>query len=81
MISLRTSFAYGVPGVFDGPGPKAKFTPQPGLRIVGSSPTLTADAYKDNFGPAVTMDLASDPIFAFPIFTGNGKDTLIVESP
>ncbi|GHF79132.1 DNA gyrase subunit B [Amycolatopsis bartoniae] len=29
------SFAHGVPGVFDGPGPKAKFTPQPGLRVVG----------------------------------------------
>jgi DNA gyrase subunit B len=29
------SFAHGVPGVFDGAGPKAKFTPQPGLRVVG----------------------------------------------
>ncbi|GAB3565082.1 DNA topoisomerase IV subunit B [Amycolatopsis endophytica] len=29
------SFAHGKPGVFDGPGPKAKFTPQPGLRIAG----------------------------------------------
>ncbi|MDQ0377048.1 DNA gyrase/topoisomerase IV subunit B [Amycolatopsis thermophila] len=29
------SFAHGTPGVFDGPGPKAKFTPQPGLRIAG----------------------------------------------
>jgi DNA gyrase subunit B len=29
------SFAHGVPGVFDSPGPKAKFSPQPGLRIVG----------------------------------------------
>ncbi|WP_235022310.1 ATP-binding protein [Amycolatopsis alkalitolerans] len=29
------SFAHGVPGVFDGPGPKAKFTPQPGLRVAG----------------------------------------------
>ncbi|MTD59453.1 ATP-binding protein [Amycolatopsis pithecellobii] len=28
------SFAHGVPGVFDGAGPKAKFTPQPGLRVV-----------------------------------------------
>ncbi|MFC4001896.1 type IIA DNA topoisomerase subunit B [Prauserella oleivorans] len=28
------SFARGVPGVFDGPGPKAKFTPQSGLRFV-----------------------------------------------
>ncbi|GAA5106588.1 hypothetical protein GCM10025762_10690 [Haloechinothrix salitolerans] len=27
------SFARGVPGVFDGPGPKAKFTKQPGLRV------------------------------------------------
>lgn len=27
------SFARGVPGVFDGPGPKAKFTPQSGLRV------------------------------------------------
>lgn len=29
------SFAHGVPGVFDGPGPKAKFTRQAGLRITG----------------------------------------------
>ncbi|AIJ21362.1 MULTISPECIES: DNA gyrase/topoisomerase IV subunit B [Amycolatopsis] len=29
------SFAHGTPGVFDGPGPKAKFTPQPGLRVKG----------------------------------------------
>ena len=29
------SFAHGVPGVFDGPGPKAKFTHQSGLRVVG----------------------------------------------
>ncbi|WP_027946712.1 DNA gyrase/topoisomerase IV subunit B [Amycolatopsis taiwanensis] len=29
------SFAHGVPGVFDGPSAKAKFTPQPGLRIAG----------------------------------------------
>ncbi|MFC5289423.1 type IIA DNA topoisomerase subunit B [Actinokineospora guangxiensis] len=29
------SFAHGVPGVFDGPGPKAKFTHESGLRVVG----------------------------------------------
>ncbi|MGW6446411.1 DNA gyrase/topoisomerase IV subunit B [Lentzea sp. NPDC055074] len=29
------SFAHGVPGVFDGPGPKAKFTRQAGLQVVG----------------------------------------------
>ncbi|NIH85137.1 toprim domain-containing protein [Amycolatopsis granulosa] len=29
------SFAHGTPGVFDGPGPRAKFTPQPGLRVAG----------------------------------------------
>ncbi|TVT54779.1 type IIA DNA topoisomerase subunit B [Amycolatopsis rhizosphaerae] len=29
------SFAHGVPGVFDGPGPKAKFSPQAGLRVTG----------------------------------------------
>ncbi|SEQ94813.1 MULTISPECIES: DNA gyrase/topoisomerase IV subunit B [Lentzea] len=29
------SFAHGVPGVFDGPGPKAKFTRQAGLNVVG----------------------------------------------
>ncbi|PXY26923.1 DNA gyrase/topoisomerase IV subunit B [Prauserella muralis] len=28
------SFARGVPGVFDGPGPKARFTRQSGLRVV-----------------------------------------------
>ncbi|MBC6450569.1 DNA topoisomerase [Actinokineospora sp. HBU206404] len=31
----QMSFAHGVPGVFDGPGPKAKFTRQSGLNIVG----------------------------------------------
>ncbi|MFD4640262.1 type IIA DNA topoisomerase subunit B [Lentzea sp. NPDC058436] len=29
------SFAHGVPGVFEGPGPKAKFTRQAGLQVVG----------------------------------------------
>ncbi|HJQ48152.1 MAG TPA: DNA topoisomerase IV subunit B [Amycolatopsis sp.] len=29
------SFKHGAPGTFDGPGPKAKFTPQPGLRVAG----------------------------------------------
>ncbi|RZS43150.1 DNA gyrase subunit B [Herbihabitans rhizosphaerae] len=29
------SFAHGVPGEFDGAGPKAKFTKRPGLRMVG----------------------------------------------
>ena len=29
------SFAHGVPGEFDGPGPKAKFTRQPGLQVTG----------------------------------------------
>jgi DNA gyrase subunit B len=29
------SFAHGVPGVFDGPDPKAKFTQQSGLQIAG----------------------------------------------
>lgn len=29
------SFAHGVPGVFDGPGPKAKFTRQGGLNVTG----------------------------------------------
>src|SRR5581483_12331152 len=29
------SFQHGVPGVFDGPGPGARFTPQTGLRAAG----------------------------------------------
>ncbi|MGW4398325.1 DNA gyrase/topoisomerase IV subunit B [Amycolatopsis nivea] len=31
----QMSFAHGVPGVFDGPGPKAKFTRRSGLNLVG----------------------------------------------
>ena len=31
----QMSFAYGVPGEFDGPGPKAKFTQRSGLRVIG----------------------------------------------
>jgi DNA gyrase subunit B len=31
----QMSFAHGVPGVFDGPGPKAKFTQQSGLQLAG----------------------------------------------
>ncbi|GAA4566994.1 DNA topoisomerase IV subunit B [Micromonospora coerulea] len=30
------SFRHGVPGIFDGPGPDAAFTPGPGLQIVGA---------------------------------------------
>lgn len=29
------SFKHGAPGIFDGPGPKAKFVAQPGLRVTG----------------------------------------------
>jgi len=43
------SFAHGVPGVFDGPGPKAKFTRQAGLRVTGkmkrNEPTGTSTRY------------------------------------
>src|SRR5690242_1974869 len=28
------SFQHGVPGVFNGPGPKARFTAEPGLRVI-----------------------------------------------
>ena len=31
----QMSFAHGVPGEFDGPGPKAKFTQHSGLRVIG----------------------------------------------
>ncbi|QRP44897.1 type IIA DNA topoisomerase subunit B [Amycolatopsis sp. FDAARGOS 1241] len=31
----QMSFAHGVPGVFDGPGPKAKFTRRSGLNLAG----------------------------------------------
>ena len=31
----QMSFAHGVPGVFDGPGPKARFTQQSGLQLAG----------------------------------------------
>jgi DNA gyrase subunit B len=31
----RMSFAHGTPGVFDGPGPAAAFTPRPGLAVAG----------------------------------------------
>jgi DNA gyrase subunit B len=31
----QMSFAHGVPGVFDGPGPKAKFVQQSGLHVTG----------------------------------------------
>ncbi|HEX4226210.1 MAG TPA: toprim domain-containing protein, partial [Pseudonocardiaceae bacterium] len=31
----QMSFAHGVPGEFDGPGPKAKFTQRSGLQLVG----------------------------------------------
>jgi DNA gyrase subunit B len=31
----QMSFAHGVPGIFDAPGPKAKFTQQSGLQVTG----------------------------------------------
>jgi DNA gyrase subunit B len=43
------SFRYGEPGVFDGPGPDAPFTPQSGLRVTGrlraGKPTGTSIRY------------------------------------
>jgi len=34
----EVSFKHGVPGVFDGPGPNARFTRQAGLRVTGKAP-------------------------------------------
>src|SRR5262249_35900320 len=33
-----------------------------GLRIQGASPTLTGDTFQNNSGPAISMDLASQPV-------------------
>src|SRR5690349_5051337 len=45
----RMSFRNGVPGVFDGDGPDATFTPEPGLHVVGrmkrGAPTGTSIRY------------------------------------
>jgi DNA gyrase subunit B len=45
----QMSFAQGVPGVFDGPGPKAKFVKQSGLHVTGKmkrgEPTGTSIRY------------------------------------
>jgi DNA gyrase subunit B len=45
----QMSFQHGVPGVFDGPGPAARFTKQAGLRVIGSmkrgEPTGTSIRY------------------------------------
>jgi DNA gyrase subunit B len=45
----QMSFRHGVPGVFDGPGPTARFTAQPGLRVTGRTkrgePTGTSIRY------------------------------------
>jgi len=45
----QMSFAHGVPGVFDGAGPKASFTKQSGLRVTGrmkrGEPTGTSIRY------------------------------------
>jgi DNA gyrase subunit B len=45
----QMSFRHGVPGVFDGPGPTARFTAEPGLRATGTmkrgEPTGTSIRY------------------------------------
>ena len=32
-----------------------------GMRIAGANPTLAGDTFQNNSGPALSMDLASDP--------------------
>ncbi|NIJ13785.1 DNA gyrase subunit B [Saccharomonospora amisosensis] len=58
------SFARGVPGVFDGPGPKARFTRQSGLRLVrkmkrGESTGTTIRYWHDSryFESGAALDL------------------------
>jgi DNA gyrase subunit B len=59
------SFRHGVPGVFDGPGPKAPFTPEAGLRVTrrmkknettGTSTRYWADARYFEAGAALSVD-------------------------
>ncbi|WP_434743489.1 DNA gyrase/topoisomerase IV subunit B [Micromonospora sp. SH-82] len=60
------SFRHGVPGVFDGPGPDAPFTPGPGLQVVGAvkrgQPTGTSIRYWHDaryFETGAALDVAA----------------------
>jgi DNA gyrase subunit B len=63
---FEMSFQRGVPGVFDGPGPDAPFTPRSGLRIAGAmrrgQPTGTSIRYWYDaryFDSGATLDVAA----------------------
>lgn len=43
-----------------------------GLRLVNSDPVLTNNAFSDSYGPAISMDLASDPDVRGVTATNNG---------
>jgi RHS repeat-associated protein len=50
-----------------------------GVRIVGSSPTLTGDTFQDNFGPAISIDLASSPTISGSTLTSNSVNGVAVD--
>jgi RHS repeat-associated protein len=50
-----------------------------GLRIEGASPTVSGDAFLNNSGPAVSIDLASQPSVSGVSVSGNGVNGIQVD--
>jgi hypothetical protein len=50
-----------------------------GLRIVAANPTVTTNVFSDNTGPAVSMDLASNPAISGVTVTNNGTNGLLLD--
>lgn len=52
----------------------------PGIRIVGASPTLASDTFRNNAGAAISMDLASTPTITNPsVLNHNGINAVVLD--
>src|SRR5581483_917324 len=51
-----------------------------GIRVVQASPTLSGDTFQNNGGPAISMDLTSQPAVQAPTFTNNPVNGVVVDT-
>lgn len=51
-----------------------------GLRIVAGNPVITDVAFENNFGAAISMDLASNPVITNVTLTTNGVNALALDA-
>ena len=50
------------------------------MRITNAAPTLAGDTFQNNFGPAISMDLVSDPVITGVTLTNNPTNGVLLDT-